>query len=123
MKYLLKFVIDQFNYPNTDRYYLTIKVNNDEEQLKKNGILEVGIDVWNDYQSKYFRIHLKDYEIVEGKLEIPEVYHLLERGYDGYKEIQLRTEQFYTYAKFMGYEPIADGKPQSISSPKDGGSS
>ncbi len=119
MKYLLKFVIDQ-NYPNTDRYYLTIKVTNDKEQLKKMGILEVGIDVWYDYEAKYFRIHFKDYEIVEGKLEIPEVYHLLEMEYGDHKEIQLRTERFYTDAKFMGYEPIADEEPQSISPPKEG---
>ncbi len=119
MKYILKFVIDQF-YPNKDRYYLTIKVNNDEEQLKKNGILEVGIDIWHDYEAKYFRIHFKDYEIVEGKLEIPEVYHLLEQGDNSYKEIQLKTERFYTDAKFMGYEPIADEEPQSISPPKEG---
>lgn len=120
MKYLLKFVIDQWNYPNTDRYYLTIKVTNDEEQLKKNGILKVGIDSWYDYQHIYFCIPFKDYEIVEGKAEIPEVYYLQEKKYDSYKIIELRTEQYHTNAKFMGYEPIANEEPQTISSPKEG---
>lgn len=120
MKYLLKFVIDQWNYPNTDRYYLTIKVTNDEEQLKKNGVLQVGIDSWYDYQHIYFCILFKEYEIVEGETEIPDVYHLFERDYGDYKLIQLRTNQFHADAKFMGYEPIADEEPQSISSPKEG---
>lgn len=110
MKYLLKFVIDRWSYPNErypneGRYYLTIKVTNNEGQLEKNGILKVSIDVrhdvWPGYYTQYFFcIPCKDYEIVEGKVEIPEVYHLHEQKYDGYKIIELRTEQ--SVAKFMG---------------------
>ena len=123
MKYLLKFKIKTWGgYVGHDKEYnLTLKVEFIDEMVKRDGFFQLGLTSrWNVKARWIF--YLKSCEVVEGPEEVRnpnnnDLKFLLWRNdCQDYVVIALQVHNGCAGVNFMGFEPIPDDGPQTISS-------
>lgn len=66
MKCLLKFLIEYWCYGPTERSNLTLKIEYDEEKIKKDGFFRLNLTSWDTPAARNL-MDVIDYEVVEGK--------------------------------------------------------
>ena len=124
MKYLLKFNIETWGGEPwcVKTQQLVLKVEFIEERVKKNGFFQVSRGVLSEARCLF---ECKSYEVVEGPEsldnEYGHVFNIWRSGDSGgYIAMSLDMYSKCASANFMGFEPIPDEEPQTISSPEEG---